>query len=269
MNYDKINFFQQDTLMFQNAIVRTPSFSMVNGLTTSATLGKPNFELALIQHQNYINALKSCMVEVTILPAIETFPDSCFVEDVAVLTETFALLTRPNAPSRQGEVEAIKDIVKAFYKKNIYQINAPGTLEAGDVLRVNNHFFIGLSARTNEDGALQMKTIMLEHGFTVSIIPLKDFLHLKTGVSYIGQGHLLVQGELINHPAFAQMKQLIVNPYESYAANCILVNDTVLMPQGYPKTHQVVTQLGISVLEIDMSEFRKIDGGLSCLSLRF
>lgn len=255
--------------MFQNAIVRLPSFSMVNGLTTSAALGKPNYELALAQHQQYIRALESCMVEVTVLPAIEAYPDSCFVEDVAVLTETFAVLARPNAPSRQGEVEEIKDIVTIFYKKNIYQIQAPGTLEAGDVLRVNNHFFIGLSARTNEDGALQMKTIMLEQGFTVSIIPLKDFLHLKTGVSYIGQGYLLVQGELINHPAFAQMKQIIVNPYESYAANCILVNDTVFMPQGYPKTHQVISQLGISVLELDMSEFRKIDGGLSCLSLRF
>ena len=255
--------------MFQNAIVRRPAASLVLGLTTSAELGKPNFSLALTQHQNYINALSQCDVEVTILPAIEHYPDSCFVEDVALLTEDCALLTRPGAESRQGEVSQIEQTIQLYFKDKISKITSPGTLEAGDVLRIEGHFFIGLSARTNKDGAQQMIQTLSKHGFTASTIQLKEFLHLKTGVSYLDQGHILVNGELINHSAFAHLKQIIVDDDESYAANCIMVNGTVLLPQGYPKTKNAIAKLGYPIIELDVSEFRKIDGGLSCLSLRF
>lgn len=255
--------------MFQNAIVRTPSSSLIKGLTTSAELGKPDFELALIQHQLYINALTQCGVEVTVLPAIEAFPDSCFVEDVALLTEQFALLTRPGAQSRQNEVLEIEESVTRFYKNKTHKIMAPGTLEAGDVLRVNNHFFIGLSARSNQEGADQMIQKMTEHGYSASTIKLNKFLHLKTGVSYLDQGYILVNGELVNHPAFHHLKQIVVEPDEAYAANCIMVNGTVLLPCGYPKIRNEITKLNFPIIELDVSEFRKIDGGLSCLSLRF
>ena len=254
--------------MFQNAIVRTPSSSMIHGLTTSAHLGKPNYELALAQHQNYINALIQCKVEITHLPAIEHQPDSCFVEDVAVLTNNYALLTRPGAPSRQGEVKELETIIQCFFKKPA-RITSPGTLEGGDILQVENHFFIGLSNRTNEDGAQQAMRSLAQHNYTTSIIPLKEFFHLKTGVSYLGNNTILVCGELINHPAFSSLKQIIIDPYEAYAANCITVNGTVIMAQGYPKAKKAVSDLGYPIIELDMSEFRKIDGGLSCLSLRF
>ena len=254
--------------MFRNAIVRTPSPSLIYGITTSAQLGKPDYQLALTQHQNYVNALTECGLEVTELPALEHYPDSCFVEDVAVVTATSALLSRPGAPSRQGEVKEIEQTLHCFFK-NSTTIKAPATLEGGDVLKVENHFFIGLSDRTNEEGAQQMIRNISQQGYTGSIIPLKEFLHLKTGVSYLGQERLLVCGELINHPAFSTLKQIIVDPYESYAANCILVNETVLMPLGYPNTKKAIRNCGYPIIELDMSEFRKIDGGLSCLSLRF
>jgi dimethylargininase len=254
--------------MFQNAIVRVPSSSMVHGLTTSAHLGKPNYQLALIQHQNYIKALSQCQVEVTILPPIESHPDSCFVEDVAVLTQTYALLTRPSAPSRHGEVNEIEDIIHCFFKKT-NRINLPGILEGGNILQVDNHFFIGLSNRTNEEGAQQMMRSLSQHGYTTSVIPLKEFFHLKTGISYLDKGCVLVRGELINHPALSSLKQIIIDPYEAYAANCVTVNGTVLMAQGYPNTKKAITDLGYPVIELEMSEFRKIDGGLSCLSLIF
>jgi dimethylargininase len=254
--------------MFQNAIVRTPSSSLIHGLTTSAFLGKPNYEQALTQHQQYIDALTRCNLEVTVLPPIEQYPDSCFVEDVAVLAQNYALFTRPGASSRQGEVKEIEDIIQRFFKQTD-NINIPGTLEGGDVLQIENHFFIGLSNRTNEDGAQQMIRTLSKRGYTASIIPLKEFFHLKTGVSYLDQGRVLVCGELINHPAFSSLKQIIVDPFEAYAANCITINGTVLMALGYPKTKKVITDLGYPIIELDMSEPRKIDGGLSCLSLRF
>ncbi|MCL9683762.1 dimethylarginine dimethylaminohydrolase family protein [Legionella maioricensis] len=255
--------------MFQNAIVRSPSASLVHGLTTSTELGKPDYGQALIQHQNYVNALSPCGLEVTVLPPIEEFPDSCFVEDVALLTERLGIITRPGAQTRQGEVEQIKQAIQVFFKDKISKITSPGTLEAGDVLRVGEHFFIGLSARTNLAGAQQMIQTLNHQGFTASTVQLKEFLHLKTGVSYLDQGYLLVCGELVNHPAFAHLNQIVVDADESYAANCIMVNGTVLLAQGYPKTKKSITDRGFSVIELDVSEFRKVDGGLSCLSLRF
>ncbi|MBL7478893.1 dimethylarginine dimethylaminohydrolase family protein [Legionella bononiensis] len=255
--------------MFHNAIVRTPSASLIHGLTTSATLGVPDYELALIQHQNYINALAQCGLEVTVLPPIDHLPDSCFVEDVALLTHQTAFLTRPGAVSRQGEVKEIEQTINAFYKSASVRIEAPGTLEAGDILNVNNHFYIGLSARTNKDGASQMIHELTQRGYSASTIQLTEFLHLKTGVSYLDQGYLLVSGELVNHPAFNHLKQIIIDPDESYAANCIMINGTVLLAQGYPKTKEQIHALGFPCIELDVSEFKKIDGGLSCLSLRF
>ncbi len=254
--------------MIKNAIVRKPASSLVSGLTTSA-LGTPDYSLALIQHQNYINALQQCGVEVTVLEAIEAYPDSCFVEDVALLTEHMALLTRPGALSRQGEVGEIGPIIRTFYKNKCHYITEPATLEAGDVLRVNNHFFIGLSARTNMWGAEQMTDVIIEHGFTASTIQLFDFLHLKTGLSSLENDYILVAGELIDHPQLDHFKQIKIDPSEAYAANCIMVNGTLLMPKDHPKTKKSISELGIPIIELDLSEFRKIDGGLSCLSLRF
>ncbi|KGP63585.1 N(G),N(G)-dimethylarginine dimethylaminohydrolase [Legionella norrlandica] len=255
--------------MLKNAIVRSPSVTMVNGLTTSADPRKPNHELALAQHQDYINALSQCGLEVTVLPPLEQFPDSCFVEDVSLLTEEFAVLTRPGAESRLGEVEEIEQTIELFFDKKIFRIKSPGTLEAGDVLRVDNHFFIGLSARTNKEGAEQLIFFLNQYGYTASVIQLKKFLHLKTGVSYLDNDYILVSDELINHHAFSHMKQIVVSQEESYAANCIMVNGTVLLAKGYPKIAYELTQLGFAVIELDTSEFKKIDGGLSCMSLRF
>ncbi|CEK10030.1 dimethylarginine dimethylaminohydrolase family protein [Legionella hackeliae] len=256
-------------MYFKNAIVRTPSQSLINGLTSSSYLGNPDYELALEQHQAYIKALIGCGVEVTILPPINAYPDACFVEDVALLTEKLALLTRPGAPSRRGEVKEIEATIQAFYQNKRSYIVAPGTLEAGDVLRIDNHFYIGLSARTNKDGAQQLIQILTTQGYTASCVELKEFLHLKTGISYLGKNYVIVSGELINHPDFKQFVQIPIENEEAYAANCITVNGTVLMPHGFSKTQQAILDIGFPVTTLDVSEFRKIDGGLSCLSLRF
>ncbi|WP_454782347.1 dimethylarginine dimethylaminohydrolase family protein [Legionella sp. WA2022007384] len=255
--------------MFQQAIVRTPSPSLIHGLTSAIELGQPDYRKALEQHQSYINALTHCGLEVTVLPASDAFPDSCFVEDPALLTERFALLTRPGALSRQDEVNLIEPCIQTFYKAKTHKIAAPGTLEAGDVMQVEDHFYIGLSQRTNKEGATQLTALLAQYGFKSTVIELNKFLHLKTGVSYLGNGCLLVNGELVNHPAFQSFEQLIVDDNEAYAANCINVNNTVIMPQGFPRSIELVHNSGFQVITVDVSEFRKIDGGLSCLSLRF
>ncbi|MDC8829510.1 dimethylarginine dimethylaminohydrolase family protein [Alteromonas gilva] len=253
--------------MFQNAIVRTPCQAMVNGLT-EADLGKPDFELALAQHADYIDALKACGLKVTVLEALEDYPDSCFVEDVALLTPTVAVLTHPGAISRRGEVDYISAAVRKHYKQ-VETITAPGHVEAGDIMMVNKHFYIGLSARTNQAGAAQMIEHLQTHGYTGSTVTMSELLHLKTGISYLENNHMLTFGEMQSHSDFARFNQIAVPAEEAYAANSVWINDTVLVPKGFPVTADNIARLGYEVREVAMSEFQKIDGGLSCLSLRF
>jgi len=253
--------------MFTQAIVRTPCQAMIDGIT-SAGMGRPNYDLALEQHTNYIHALKACELEVTVLPADEEFPDSCFVEDVALLTTDCAVITRPGAFSRRPETKIIRPAIEQFYD-DIETITSPGTLDAGDIMMVNDHFYIGLSQRTNQFGANQLKSILVKFGMTSSFVRLNKVLHLKTGVAYLENDNLLACGEFLVHPDLQKFNIIEVPQEESYAANSIWINDTVLMPSGFPKTRALIVAAGYEIIEIECSEFQKLDGGLSCLSLRF
>lgn len=253
--------------MFKNVIVKRPCQKMIEGLT-SANLGKPDYELATKQYENYIETLKKCGVEVTILDADDNYPDSCFIEDVALCTKRCAIITRPGAISRRGETEGIKEVLEKFYE-NIEFIKEPGTIEAGDIMMVGDHFYIGLSARTNEEGARQMIEILNKYCFTGSVVPLKKILHLKTGLAYLENNNLLVAGEFVDNSEFSKYNKIVIDENDSYSANCIWVNGNVLIPAGYEKTKSAIEKLGYNVYVVDTSEFRKLDGGLSCLSLRF
>jgi dimethylargininase len=256
--------------MFNNVIVRKPCATILNGITSAPELGKPNYDLALKQHANYVKALKICDVNVTILEADERYPDSCFIEDTALLTKTCAIITNPGAKSRKGEEKEIVNILKKFYQENqIGYIKAPGTLEGGDVMMVNKHFYIGLSARTNKEGAEQLIRILERFNYTGSIVTLEKVLHLKTGLAYLENNTLLTAGEFINKSEFKNFNKIRINESESYAANCIWVNNKVIIPFGYPATKKAIENAGYKTIEVDTSEFKKIDGGLSCLSLRF
>lgn len=253
--------------MFSRAIVCTPSTSMIHGLST-ANLGPPDYQKALNQHQEYIQALQNCGLVITILDADDNYPDSTFIEDTALLTPECAIITNPGAPSRKGEIEKITNVLHNFYS-NVEKINAPGTLEAGDVMMVGTHYYIGLSERTNETGAQQLIKILNRYGLTGSIVKLKKVLHLKTGASYLENNNMVVCGEFIPNPEFQKYNLLKIDSDESYAANCIWVNGNVLLPKGYPKAKQTIENAGYPTIEIEVSEFQKLDGGLSCLSLRF
>ena len=153
--------------------------------------------------------------------------------------------------------------------EQIETITAPGTLEGGDVMRVGDHFYAGLSARSNQEGASQFIRFLNKHGYTGSLVKLKEMLHLKTGVAYLENNLLLTAGEFIGNPQFASFNTISIEPEDAYSANCIYVNGTVLVPAGYPNTKMKIEAAGLPTLEVDTSEFRKLDGGLSCLSLRF
>jgi dimethylargininase len=151
----------------------------------------------------------------------------------------------------------------------IEQIKAPGTLEGGDVLQIGKKFFIGISERTNDNGAEQLINIVGKFGCEGFKVPMRNLLHLKTGVSYLGNDTILIDKELAMIDLFKTYHSIIVDDEETYSANCIRVNDFVVFPKGYPKTLKKLINAGFAVKDLEMSEFRKLDGGLSCLSLRF
>jgi len=256
--------------LFRHAIVRIPSENFADGLT-SAELGQPDVSVALRQHAAYCRALEDCGLELVRLAPDLEYPDSTFVEDTTVLTSQSAILTQPGAATRLGEVARIREVIQRFYS-SIHETEAPGTLDGGDVCEAGTHFFIGLSHRTNEEGARQLSRFLAADGFTSSHIDirgLRSILHLKSGIAYLDKRNLVVMAELAGGEEFSGYNLIRVSAEESYACNCVLVNDRVLIPQGFPRLQEELAGRGYDPLPLDMSEFRKMDGGLSCLSLRF
>ncbi len=255
---------------FHHVIVKRPCKAMIQGITSGLYPGSPDYKLALDQHNAYIEALKNCDVNVTILPPDEDYPDSCFVEDPAVLTERCAIITNPGAASRNGETHSIEETIKMFYpEERIEHICDPGTLEGGDVMMCGDHFYVGRSGRTNEEGIRQFADILGKYGYSYSEVKLEEVLHLKTGVNYLENNNMLVFGEFIHKPEFQDYNKYVIPEEEAYAANCIWVNGRVIVPEGYPAVLKAVQTMGYETILVDTSEFRKLDGGLSCLSLRF
>jgi dimethylargininase len=250
--------------MYTKAIVRRPGRNFAEGITTS-NLGKPDFEKALQQHSAYCDALIGCGLELIVLESDERYPDGCFVEDTAIVTSEVAVITRPGAESRIGEEAEISEILSQFRK--IETIKLPGTLDGGDVLRVENHFFTGISGRTNMDGARQLSEILSKYGYTASETEVGEGLHLKSGIAYLGKGNFI---SIEGFSKIAGSSGIIISDLqESYSANCLRVNDFLLIPKGFPKSKKKIVELGYNIIELEMSEFRKMDGGLTCLSLLF
>ncbi|HET7873037.1 MAG TPA: arginine deiminase family protein [Terriglobales bacterium] len=256
--------------MFKNAIVRPPGRNFADGLTT-VDLSAPIFERALEQHARYCDALRECGLVITALEADLRFPDSTFVEDAAVLTERGAVLARPGAKSRQGEVDAIRQTVSRFFPAPL-EIEEPGTLDGGDICEAGEHFFLGLSQRTNEEGVRQLGAHLTAMGYTSQVVDVRGMngiLHLKSGIAYIGENTLVVMQEMAGNEMLRGYKLLRVSQAESYAANCVRVNERVLVAAGFPRVAAELEARGFRPLPLEMSEFQKMDGGLSCLSLRF
>ena len=256
--------------MFKKAIVKAPCANFAAGLTT-VDLGSPDCERALQQHDAYCKALESCAVEIIRLPPEEAHPDSTFVEDTAVLTPHGAVITRPGSASRRGETAAIEPVLREHFA-DVQLIREPGTVDGGDVCEAGEHFFIGISERTNTEGAEQLARALERFGYSSSLIDIRgmgNILHLKSGVAYLGGKLLLVTEAFREEEEFCGYELLFASYPEEYAANCLLVNGKVLIAAGFNATRAKLDYLGYETIALDMSEFQKMDGGLSCLSLRF
>jgi len=261
--------------MFTKALVRPPAANLCEGIT-SAGLGPPLFERAVEQHSAYCEALERCGLQLIKLEPDPQYPDSTFVEDTAILVEgvednfqSVAVITRPGAESRRGEVTEIRSVLAGVCSQ-VFSIREPGTLDGGDVCQAGNHFFIGISERTNEAGAHQLVDILEPFGYSCSLIDIRGIdglLHLKSGMGSLGNNRVVITEALAQHMP-EDFELIRVPPDEDYSANCIKVNEYVLIPSGYRSLPATLRDLGYQVIELDMSEFQKMDGGLSCLSLR-
>lgn len=255
-------------MSFTHAICRQPNPEFGAGLTTVdlAGDGPPDYGLACEQHEAYVDTLREAGLAVTVLDPLAGYPDAHFVEDTAVVTPQVAVITRPGHANRRGEEQSIAAVLAGH--RPLARIVAPGTLDGGDVLMVGNHFFIGLSERTNTDGAAQLSAILAAHGHTATTVPVAAGLHFKSSVNEVGRA-LLVTADFAGRPELAAHEQLLVPAGEEYAGNTLRINDRLLTPRGYPGTRRLLAALNLPVIELETSEMRKMDGGLTCLSLRF
>lgn len=251
---------------FTQFIARMPSTTTGQGLTTS-DLGSPDEQLVQEQFSTYVRHLLSLGLTGTILPADGEFPDGHFVEDTAVFIPECAIITHPGAPSRAGEVASITPIAARFRELKI--MVKGGRLDGGDVLLIDKQFFIGLTNRTDEAGISEFAAFVEPFGYQVTSIEVAAGLHLKSIVNYVGRNSITVSEQGARHPAFAPYRHLIVLPEEEYAGNTLWINDHLITPSGFPDTLAKLKTLGLPIIEMNTSEFRKMDGGLTCLSLRF
>lgn len=248
---------------YSHALVRPPGASFVNAI---AVVPQPiDVELAVHQHAEYVAALNETGVAVEVLAAQEPFPDSCFVQDPAMVVARIAVLNRMGAASRVGETDLLADLLKARFK--VSTILSPATLEGGDVLNVGSRLLVGQTERTNEAGIEQLRAIVEPRGVRVEAVPVRDYLHLLTVVTYVGNGTVVVLEDFGEHPALAEFKRILVPSKEEYAANTLVIGKYVIIPAGFPETTEKLRAEGYEVLPVPMSEFYKADGGVSCLSL--
>ena len=253
-------------MKYKHAITRNPGENFAQGITTS-DLGPPDYKRMLGQHRAYIITLASLGLQVLELEALVDFPDAYFLEDTAVMLPEIAIITNPGAVERKGEALAIEPVLSGF--RQIARIKPPGTVDGGDVLQLNKHIFIGISQRTNIEGAEQIRQIVSKFGYDVALINVEAGLHLKSSANYLGKDTLLVTQDFAKLDSFKPFDRVVVDRSEEYAANTLWINGTLITPKGFPNTKRKLEDLGLPIIELDISEARKMDGGLTCLSLRF
>jgi len=252
--------------MFTQAICRKPGLNFSHGLTTVQG-GKPDYAKMMTQHDAYVATLKKLGLQVEVLEPLGEFPDAYFVEDAAIVTAEVAIVTRPGAKARRGEAAAMEPVLAKY--RPLAHIEAPGKLDGGDVLTIGRHVLIGVSERSNPEGAEQLGEILEDHGYTWAAVPVAEGLHFKSSVNWVGGKNLLVTEDFAGMDELEGFRQIVVDPADAYSANVLWINDTLLLPVGYPKTRKKLEVLGLPIIELDTSEARLMDGGLTCMSLRF
>ena len=226
-----------------------------------------DLELARAQHRAYQACLANLGCQVQALPAAPDLPDSVFVEDVAIVLDELAILTRPGAESRRPEVAAVAEALRPY--RTLYAIEAPGTVDGGDVLRVGRRLFVGLSTRSNAAAIDQMRALLAPYGYTVQGVPVAGCLHLKSAVTQVAGDTLLIHRAWVDPGAFDGLALIDVDPSEPYAANALRVGQALVYPAAFPRTRGRLEARGLTVLPVDVSELAKAEGAVTCCSLIF
>lgn len=221
--------------------------------------------LAKKQHRNYCDALQSLGLKLVWVKGDNRLPDSCFVEDTAFILGEKAIICNIKVPSRAKEVVEVAKVLETL--KDICYIKPPAVIDGGDVLNIGSKVFVGLSRRTNMDAVRQLREIVQNHGFEVTPVKVSKVLHLKSACTYLGDNHVLVAEGRFDLNVLKGYSKIIVPKGEERAADCLSVNGTVLVAKGHPKTMKLIEKEGFAVKELDISEFRKGDGALTCLSI--
>ncbi|HXH74159.1 MAG TPA: arginine deiminase family protein [Bacteriovoracaceae bacterium] len=249
-------------------LVRKPSPLLVQCELTHIKRETIDFPKLLDQHTRYVEALTQLGCQVKYLPDLNQSPDGVFAEDTAFVLDEVAVITRPGAVSRQSEVTSVDQALQAF-RKEIHRITAPGTVDGGDILKVEKNIYIGLSTRTNEEGIKQMRNYLSPHGYQVKAVSVPLCLHLKTGVSYLGKNHLLINPEWVEAGMFPEFTKIKIDPGESFGANVLVIDDKVFITASAPETSKKLKQAGFTLIKLDISELARAEAGLTCLSLVF
>ncbi|MEZ5796403.1 MAG: arginine deiminase family protein [Paracoccaceae bacterium] len=254
---------------FTHAITRRPAATATQGLRAVDT-GAPDLAVMLQHHAAYVAALRATGAEVVELPALPAYPDSLFVEDTALCLPQGAVIMRPGAPSRLGEAAEMAPVLRGFYRDLRRISGADSFIEGGDILVTGSEILVGRSARTNAAGVAELARLVADWGHPLREVETPPgVLHFKTDCSLMDGETILATDRLAASGCFAGYRVIAVAQGEEAAANAIRFNDTVLFPQGFPRTRDRLASAGYAVTEIGNSECARLDGGMSCLSLRF
>ena len=231
-----------------------------------------DIDIAAAQHRAYQDALSALGCRVIALPAEADLPDSVFVEDVAIVLDEVAIMTRPGAESRRAESASVANILARY--RPLHAIEAPGTLDGGDVMRIGRTLYVGQSQRSNASGIAQLRDLSGKFGYAVRAVPIAGCLHLKSAVTQLADDTLLLQPEWIDRAAFAaalvaDFRIIEIDPDEPHAANALRVGEGVIFPSCFPRTQQRMEKAGIHATCVDVSELQKAEGAVTCCSLVF
>ena len=242
------------------ALVRPPGISFPQAISNHPQKKGINYFRALKQHQNYVATLKQIGGKILSLPPEDSLPDSTFVEDTAFVFGETAFLCSTKEKSRRNEVESVAKILKDHLK--LLQLKS--YLDGGDILSTPEAVYVGLTSRTDAKAAKFLSEQICKKMVSIPVI---KGLHLKSAVSYLGNNILLISPERVETSAFKNFKWIEVEERDSYAANCLALGNRVIMPAGFQKVNEKIRQYGFETIELEMSEFEKADGGITCLSL--
>ena len=219
------------------------------------------------QHQQYQSVLASQGCEIVTVSTEPGLADSVFIEDTAIVLDEVAVLCRPGAESRRAEVARVAEVLQQF--RPLASIQAPGTLDGGDLLRVGKVIYAGLSARSNQNGIEQLRSIVTDYGFSVKTVETTKCLHLKSAVTEVAPGSLLINPNWINTSAFRNFDLIDIDNDEAHAANALLLGHSVIYPSSFPRTLEKLVKRNIDVTTVEVSELQKAEGGVTCCSLIF